>query len=343
MSAHVSLPQSNPADLILQVGSGYIASISLNVAVELNIPDLLAAGPRPIRDLAAQTAANEDALYRVLRVLATVGIFTESAPRTFANTPASETLRANVPGSLRDLIHWWCDPMHFRTYADLLHSVRTGQPCFDKVFGEPIFDYFPKDPRESEMFNRAMISFSSIEVPAALEVYDFSGIGTLADIGGGHGHVLCAILQKYPAMRGILSDLGHVLEGSRECIRRHGVESRVTVTTADFFKSVPSGGDAYLLKHIIHDWDDPRAELILRNIHTAMGASKGKVILIEMVLTPGNHPHPGKFLDIEMLTMVSGRERTEEDFRALFARAGFRLTRIVPTKSPACVIEAEKV
>ncbi len=335
--------QPNPADLVLQVGAGYIASISLNVAVELGIPDLLAGGPRPIRDLAAQARVNEDALFRVLRLLASLGVFTESAPRTFANTPASETLRAGVPGSVRDLIRFWCDPFHFRIYAELMHSVRTGQPCADKVLGMPVFDYFGNDPRESEIFNRAMTSFSAIEVPAALEVYDFSGIGTLVDIAGGHGHMLCAILRTYPRMRGILTDLSHVLEGAAESIRRHGVESRVTVTACDFFKSAPPGGDAYIMKHIIHDWDDDKAGLILRNIHAALGAQQGKVILLEMLLTPGNDPHPAKFLDIEMLALPRGRERTAEEFAALFARAGFRLTRIVPTRSPISVIEADKV
>jgi len=343
-SAAPSTPhQPTPADHVLQVGAGYIASIALNVAIELNVADLLAAGPRGVAELARESKTNEDGLYRILRVLASVGIFTESAPRTFSNTPASDAVRAGVPGSMRDLLRWWCDPFHFRIYAELMHSVRTGTPCADKVLGMPAFDYFPTDPRESEMFNNAMTSFSAVEVPAALEVYDFSGIGTLVDIAGGHGYMICAILQKYPQMRGIVTDLEHVVRGAATTARSLGVESRLTTQSCDFFKTAPAGGDAYIMKHIIHDWDDARSLTILRNIHTAMGEKKGKVILLEMVMAPGNDPHPAKFLDIEMLTVVTGRERTEAEFASLFDRAGFRMTRIVPTKSPVCVIEAVKV
>lgn len=347
MSAPASTPQAkpaqpNPAEQILQVGSGYLASISLNIAIQLNIADLLTAGPRPVADLARETHAQEDALYRVLRALASTGIFAESAPHTFANTPASDLLRTGVEGSLRDALAWWCDPYHFRIYAEFAHSVRTGQPCGDKVLGMPIFDYFPTDPAWSDVFNRAMVSFSAITVPAVLEAYDFSGIGTLVDVAGGHGQVICAVFKKYPQMRGILTDLDHVLAGAAHCIRDHNLEDRVSLQTCDFFKSVPAGGDAYILKHILHDWDDHRALTILRNIYAAMGEKKGKVILIEAVMPEGNDPHLVKFLDLEMLALPGGRERTEAEYAALFERAGFRLTRIVPTKSPMSVIEAVK-
>jgi hypothetical protein len=343
MSAPATQPQPNPADRVLQVSAGYIASIALNAAVELNVADLLAGVPRPVADLAHECGANEDALYRVLRLLASHGIFTETAPRTFAHTPASEMLRSGAKGSLRELTRWWCDPFHFRIYAEFMHSVRTGRTCVEKVTGGvPIFDYFPTDKHESEVFNAAMTSFSRIEVPAALEAYDFSGIGVLVDVAGGHGQMICEILKKYPQMRGILTDLDHVIAGAAQCIRQHGMEDRVALQTCDFFHSVPIGGDAYVLKHIIHDWDDHRALTILRNIFNAMGNKKGKVILLEMVMNTGNEPHPVKFLDLEMLAVASGRERTEAEFAELFARAGFRLTRVVPTKSPICVIEAVK-
>jgi hypothetical protein len=332
--------QPAPADQVLQVSAGYIASIALNAVIELDIADKIAGGARPVTELARESGANEDALYRILRLLASLGIFTEAVPRAFAHTPASEMLRSGAKGSLRDLVRWWCDPFHFRIYAEFMHSVRTGHPCAEKITGVPVFEYFPKDPRESEIFNNAMTSFSAVEVPAALEVYDFTGIELLVDVAGGHGQMICAILEKYPDMRGILTDLDHVLAGAAHAIRQRGMEDRCALQTCDFFHSVPAGGDAYILKHIIHDWDEPRALAILRNIYTAMGAKKGKVILLEMVMAPGNQPHPAKFLDIEMLAMVSGRERTEQEFRDLLARAGFRMTRVVPTKSPVCVIEA---
>lgn len=343
-----ALPQpANPAEPIFQAAFGFMTSICLNTAVELGIPDLLAAGPRPVSELARETKTNEDALYRTLRLLASVGIFTEiaprpdaSGPRTFAHTPASDTLRADAPNSTRAMARFIGDAFHFRAYAEYLYSVRTGRPCVDVVVGMPVFDYFATDKRESEIFNAAMVAVSSQVVPAALEAYDFTGISTLVDVAGGHGSVICPILQKYPQMRGILTDLVHVLESATEVISRHGVESRLERIACDFFKSVPADGDAYLMKNIIHDWDDEKCLVILGNIRQAMGATQGKVILLETVIISGNEPHLGKFFDIEMLAMPGGRERTEEEFRALFDRAGFRLTRVVPTKSPMSVIEA---
>ncbi len=334
--------QPNPAERVMQVTTGFLGTVALNAAVEINIPDLLAGGPRPVSELARATATNEDALYRTLRAVASLGIFTESEPRKFANTPESELLRAGAPGSLRDMVRWFGDPFHFRIFAEYMHSVKTGKPCFDKVMGKPIFEYFPSDPRESEMFNNAMTSFSAAVIPAVLEAYDFSGIRLLVDVAGGHGQILFSVLKEYPQMRGILSDLPHVLEGARPRLRELGLESRCRLETCDFFKSVPAGGDAYIMKHIIHDWDDDRALTILRNIHQAAGGAQARVILLEGVISPGNESHFGKFLDLEMLALPSGRERTEDEFRALFDRAGFRLTRVVQTPTPMCVIEAEK-
>ncbi|MDX1388290.1 MAG: methyltransferase [Acidobacteriota bacterium] len=333
----------DPSQVVFQVAFGYMASITLNVAVDLRIADLLRNGPRPVAELAKQSSANEDALYRALRLLASLGIFKEGPGRTFENTPASETLCARGHDSVHDLIRWICDPFHFRAYAELEHSVRTGEPCFDKVFGKPIFEYMPNDPRESEIFNAAMTSFSAAVTPPALEAYEFDGIDVLVDVAGGHGEVLCSVLEKYPKMQGVLADLEHVLEGAGEVIGKHGVGDRVRREVIDFFESVPPGGDAYIMKHIIHDWDDDRARLILTNIREAMGDKKGKVILLESVITPGNEPDFGKFIDIEMLAFPGGKERTEEEFRGLFDSAGFRLTRVVETESPLSVVEAVRV
>ena len=335
-----SKQQPSLVEQIMQVGSGYLASISLNIAVRLEIADRLVAGPRPVADLARETRTNDDALYRMLRLLAAVGVFTESAPRTFANTPASDVLRADAPESCRDMLLWWCDPLHFRIYAELEHSIRTGETCVEKVLGMPIFDYFATDPRESEIFNNAMTSFSAQTVPAVVEAYDFGGIGTLIDVAGGHGSVIGAVLERYPAMRGILCDLEHVVAGAGPTLGRFGVQDRCRTEVCNFFESVPTGGDAYIMKHIIHDWNDEKALAILRNIAAALGTKKGKVILIEAVVASGNEPHMAKFIDIEMLALPGGRERTEEEFRRLFERAGFRLTRVVPTKGPLCVVEA---
>jgi len=326
------------AQHIMQLSTGYIASTCVYLAVKLRIPDLLAAAPRPVSDLARERGVNEDALYRVMRTLVSLGVFEEKAPRTFANTLTSTILRTETPGSMYDMALWMSDPFHFQVYANALHSLRTGQPAVEQTVGVPVFEYFPKHPEESEIFNNAMTMFSAMVIPAVLEVFDFSGIGTLVDVAGGHGRLLTSILQKYPSMRGVLFDLEHVLAGARAAIDSLGLSDRCRAVSGDFFKAVPSGGDAYIMKHIIHDWDDERAATILKNIRSAMNPG-GRLILLESVVAPGNQPDFAKLIDLEMLLMPGGRERTEQEFRELFARAGFELTRITPTKSPLSVIE----
>jgi len=236
---------------------------------------------------------------------------------------------------------WISSPFHFRVYSNALESVRTGRPAVEATVGMPVFEYFARDHELSEIFNNAMTSFSAMLVPAVLEAYDFSGIKVLVDVAGGHGGVLTGILQKYPAMRGILTDIDHVIAGAHSNIAAQNLQDRVETVVADFFKTVPAGGDAYIMKHIIHDWDDERASVILRNIRVALGENRqGRVILLEAVIQPGSAPDPGKLMDLEMLMMPGGRERTADEFAALFAGSGFRMTRIVPTRSSLNVIEA---
>jgi hypothetical protein len=323
-----------------QAALGYIVSAALNVALELGIADLLGNGPRSTVDLARDAGVQEDGLYRVLRALASAGIFEERENRTFALNTPGQMLRKG-PASLHDLGLWMTDPFHFRVYAETLHSVKTGRPAAEKVTGMPVFEYFAREPRLSAVFNNAMTSWSGPTVAAALKAYDFSGIQTLVDVAGGHGHVLTSILRQYPSMRGVLFDLEHVIEGAAPLLASSGVADRVTTATGDFFEAVPPGGDAYIMKNIIHDWDDDRALPILMNIrNTFDGRSDGRVILLEAVIPPGNRPDFGKLIDLEMLLMPGGRERTAEEFASLFERAGFMLARIVPTESPLSVIEA---
>ena len=241
-----------------------------------------------------------------------------------------------------DMVLWMADPFHLRVYADAMHTTMTGQPAAEKTVGMKVFEYFPTDPALSERFNNAMTALSATVIAAALEAYDFSGVGTLVDIAGGHGQVLTSILQAYPSMRGVLTDLPHVLAGAEHRIRELGLADRIRTEPIDFFKAVPAGGDAYMMKHIIHDWDDPEALTILGNIRKVIPAN-GRVVLLESVLPPGNAPDFGKVIDIEMMLMPGGRERTEEEFRSLFERAGFRLARIVPTSAPLWVVEARPV
>lgn len=329
---------------VLQFSSGYIISIALNNVVKLGIPDLLAGGAKTAGALAREVQVDEDALYRVLRALSSVGIFEEDEMQRFRLTTVSGLLRTDVEGSMAPLVSWFCDPFHFNTYAELQHSVRTGQPAIEKVYGVPVFEYFPRDPALSNVFNQAMTTFSAAVIPAVLGAYDFSGINVLVDVAGGHGHVLTSILKQYPGMRGLLVDLDHVVAGAAPLIAQQGVTERCDTGVVDFFAKIPAGGDAYIMKHIIHDWNDEKASIILRHVRTALeGQANGRLILLEAIVAPANQPDFAKLLDLEMLALPGGRERTEAEFRVLLRQGGFELTRVVPTASPVSVIEARPI
>jgi SAM-dependent methyltransferase len=247
-------------------------------------------------------------------------------------TPTAEPLRSDVPNSLRDVAIFWGEDWHWEVWGKILYSVRTGKTAWAQMHGDDVFEYFERNPEAGAIFNRAMSSFSGLATKAVVEAYDFSDIETLIDIAGGHGRLLAGVLEAYPSMRGVLFDLPHVIEGARRV-------SRCEYVSGDFFASVPSGGDAYIMKHIIHDWDDDRALKILRNIREAMNPD-GRVLLVEAVIASGNNQDFGKLLDLEMLVSPGGKERTATEYEELFTRAGLRLTRIVPTQSPYSVIEA---
>ena len=331
---------TDPAQQVLGVATGYMASAALNVALELAIPDHLKEGPRTSADLAAATGAHEGALHRILRLLTSLGLFEQVAARTYALTPASTLLCKGVPGSMSAMARFLPDPTHLRIYADLMESVMTGKPAAEKALGMPVFEYFAKNPEYSEVFNDAMTALSAPVAGAAIDVFDFSRFGLIVDVAGGHGEVLMSILKACPDTRGVLAELGHVVEGARARIQSAGLADRCEAVECDFFEAVPAGADAYVMKHIIHDWDDDRALLILENINKAMGAKRGTVVLLESVIPDGPAPDFGKFIDIEMLALPGGMERTADEFRALFDQAGFELKNIVATASPLSVVEA---
>ena len=330
----------NPVEQIMQVTTGYIASSALYVAMNLDIPDHLAKGPKSAEQLAKETGAKSDALNRVLRLLASLGLFEQVKPGTYGLTPASQMLRKDAPNSMRGMALFLPDPMHLRIYANLMHSVTTGEPAGEKTVGMPLFEYFAQNPDYSAIFNDAMTALSAPVAGAAVEAYDFGRFGTIVDVAGGHGEVLMTILKAFPNTKGVLAEVGHVVEGARPRIAAAGLGERCEAVDCDFFKSVPAGGDAYVMKHIIHDWDDERASRILNNIREAMGDKKGTVVLLESVVPSGPEPDLGKFIDIEMLALPGGKERTKEEFRDLFDHCGFELTKVVPTKSPLSVVEA---
>jgi len=329
-----------PQAILLQMTMSAMIAQAIGVAARLGIADVLKDGARSTAEIAAATGTHEGSIYRILRTLASTGVFSETEGKQFRNTPLSDVIRTDVPGSMKNMAAFMAEPWHFAVLANLLHSARTGETAFQKTFGEGIFEWFAKHDAESELFNKAMTDMSSFAAPGIVQSYDFSGIKVLADIAGGHGFLLSQILKANSGLKGILFDLDHVIAGAGAMLGGQGVAGRVETTSGDFFKEVPSA-DAYIMKHIIHDWDDERAIVIMKNIHRAM-TGNGKLLLAEMVVPPGNEPHASKVLDLEMLTLPGGVERTESEFADLFAAAGFRLNRVVPTPSPFSVIEAVK-
>ena len=343
VSATAQQAGPRPAEQLLQYATGYMVSSALYGVTALAIPDLLKAGAKNVAELATSTGTHEDSLYRVMRALASIGVFEENPARTFSLTAVSEPLCAGRPDSMRDMTLWLADPFHLEVYGQVSHALRTGETVPEKLYGLPCFDYLAKNKAVGDRFNNAMTGFSATAIAAALEAYDFGWLEgmTLVDVAGGHGMVLTEILKKYPGVRGVLFDLEHVVSGAAARIESQGLAGRCATAHGDFFQAVPEG-DAYIMKHIIHDWDDARAATILKNIHGAARPG-ARLVLLEAVLAPGNAPHFAKWTDIEMLLLPGGRERTEQEYRTLLESNGFRLTRVVPSKSLLSVVEAVRM
>ncbi len=308
---------------------------AIYVAAELGIADFLVQGPRTADELARLTHAHSDGLYRVLRALASIGIFSEDAEQRFSLTPLAECLRSDTPNSLR-FFAIMMGTEFYQSWGHLLHSAQTGEPGFQKRYGTPFFQYMTEHPERHAIYDAAMMVHGIAETEPMLNAYDFSAFRTVADIGGGNGRMLAALLQRHPAVHGILFDLPPVAERARPGLAELGLSDRCEVVGGDFFSSVPAA-DAYILRHIVHDWQDDRAATILRNCRKAMNPG-GRVLLVETVIPPLNEPCFGKWLDLMML-IVDGRERTKEQYERLFAHAGLRLSRIVPTAHEVSIIE----
>jgi hypothetical protein len=343
MTEHVQPTKADalPANAILmQMLFGAQMQRSICVAAKLGIADLLTE-PKTATELAAETNTHAPSVYRLLRTLASMGIFTENAAGKFELTPLAALLREDAPNSMRDFTIMMGEDWIWRAWGELMYSVKTGGVAHDKIQGMNSFEFFAQNEEAGRVFNRAMTNLSLSVIPAVVEAYDFSGIGKLVDIAGGHGLLLTGILKANPQVQGILFDLLFVIEGAGEWLEKEGIRHRVELAAGDFFQTVPAGADAYMMKHIIHDWDDEHSINILRSIHSAMNIN-GKVLIIEMVIPEGNEPSPSKALDILMLVMEGGKERTKDEYRGLLEASGFRLTRIIPTKSPYSVIEGER-
>jgi hypothetical protein len=326
----------NAAAALVHFAMGGIVSRIVYVAAKLGVADQLAAGPRTPTEIAPAIGAHAPTLYRLMRTLAGFGILSETEDQRFGLTPIGEALKSGTPGHATVVTIG--GPLFAQGFSELEYSVRTGETGFIKATGMNVFEALAQRPDEAALFSDTMVGFHGAEPPAVAAAYDFSTAGTIVDVGGATGNMLAAILTRHPQPKGVLFDMPHVVAGAPALLAQHGVASRVSTTSGNFFESVPSGGDTYILSHIIHDWSEEQCLTILRNVRKAM-SPRAKLLIVEFVLPTGNTPHPGKVLDMVMLALPGGTERTEAEYAALVAKAGFRLNRVMPTASAASIVE----
>jgi hypothetical protein len=315
---------------LFQIAFGYIPAQMIHVAARLRIPDLLGPGERDAAELAERTGTHEPSLRRLLRGLAGFGILSEPAPGRFALAPAGTPLRADVPNSIRPILMAYFDEVIWRSWGNLLHTVRTGQPAFEHTVGTSIFDHFARNPALSPTFNDAMAVGTRAEAPQLVEACDFGRFRTLVDVGGGNGSLVGAALAANPGLQGVVFDSESGTRQTPAVLEALGVADRCRVSSGDFLESVPAGGDAYVLKSILHDWDDERCVTILRNCRRVLPAG-GRVFAIELLLPAAVDAGTAPFAlvsDINLLVTTPGGERTEDGFRELFGAAGLELVRI---------------
>ncbi|MCE7985284.1 MAG: SAM-dependent methyltransferase [Caldilinea sp. CFX5] len=344
-TATVTTHQPSPHEIVLSTALSYLSARALHVAADLGIADHLKDGPRGIDDLASATGAHAPSLYRLLRTLAGQGIFAETTPGHFGLTLAAAVLQRGIPGSVYDAVRmigdmtgdgpWWSAVGHLR------HSVMTGQPGWDYVVDAPFFDYLALNPKAGAWFDRGLANFTIVENAAIAQAYDFSGARRVIDIGGGQGGFLAEILKAFPQVQGVLCDQPQVL-AEPAYLTQDGLLNRCDLVGIDFFQSVPSSGDVYLLKRILHDWNDEHSVQILRNCRAAMH-KEARLLVVDVVLPPGNTFHPGKIMDMLMMALLEGQERSEEEFCALYRQAALQVTRVIPTPSMLSIVEGVAV
>jgi hypothetical protein len=326
-------PEAQVAGILLS----QIVPRLVHVMAVLKLADHLSSGPRSAEELAPLTGTHAPTLHRIMRSLAGVGFLTEDATHRFGLQPLGATLKSGTPSHATALIIGGA--LCTRSLEELLHSAQTGKTSFEHVFGTPLFDWLGAHPDQALLFNHTMVGFHGAEPPAVAAAYDFSVFKTIADVGGSTGNLLATILSHYPGPRGILYDLPHVVAEAPAALKQRGVADRVRIEGGSFFDGVPAGADAIVMSHIIHDWNHEQCQTILSHCRRALPAD-GRLLLVEMVLPEGDVPHPGKLLDILMLTVPGGEERTPSQYSALLEPAGFTMTRVVPTASPVSIVEA---
>lgn len=324
----------NPSQQIMRLGFGFAVSQALRVIIELGIPDLLAVGEQSVDELAAATQSDADALYRVMRLLAPEGVVREVLPRHFELTEVGAVLRSDQSGP-RDFVRM-INSEAYLAFEQLMHSVRTGKPAFDKVFGSPRFDWLSAHPEQAALFQRAMVALGQGSNEAVADACDFKPFTRIVDVGGGHGQLLSAILACNPHLDGVLFDLPSGVAAARQ--GAGGDLPRTEFVAGNFFESVPAG-DVYVIKKVIHDWDDRRAAAILQNCRKAM-LPNGKVFVAETLVPPGDEPNQIKGIDVVMLAVTGGLERTQTQYESLFDAAGLRLQRVIQTRGSISILEA---
>ncbi len=336
-----SPPQQPPAQVMMQLITGYWLSQAVGAAAHLGIADALAAGPRTSEELGQTIGVQPQAVFRLLRLLTSLGVFRQDEHDSFALNPLGETLLSETPGSVRDFAITETAPGHWLPWGRLSDSVRTGKPMARETLGAELFDWYAQNPEEAGFFTAAMGNLSALAAGELVRVYDFTNVEKVIDVGGAHGILLGAVLKANPNASGIIFDLPHVI-GTAENVIDPAVRDRYELVSGDFFESVPPGADLHILKQIVHDWDEERASLLLRNCHDALRPG-GTLLLIEMIVPGDNRPDLAQAMDLNMLVILGGRERTEEEYRSILAASGFRLERVIATHSPFSVIEALRV
>jgi hypothetical protein len=328
-------------DQLMRMISGFQLTQLLYVAAKLNIADHLANGPQAVTQLATVTKSHADALYRVLRALAGFGVFAEEEGRRFRLTPAAALLRTGVPGSMRGAAEARGEDWMWRPWGALLESVRTGKTGFDLVYGKNTFDWFAENPAAARIFDQFQADLTTRSAAAVAATYDFSSARVVVDVGGGNGALLAAILRRHAAPRGILFDLPHVVESAKPAMDAD-ISQRCQFVGGDFFKAVPEGGDIYVIKYILHDWDESRARAILTNCHRALG-NRAKLLVVEDLVCGLNVPCDAKLGDVNMLARTGGRNRTEREYRDVLRAGRFDTVRVLPVSGDLAVIEAVPV
>jgi SAM-dependent methyltransferase len=331
--------KGNPSPpALFEMATAYWLSQAIYVAAKLGIADLLRGGPQSCVVLAVSTGSDASSLFRLMRALSSVGIFAHLGRGRFALSPLAERLQSDIHGSLRAMVIT-IGEIHYQACGSLLHSVQTGSPAFNSVFGASLFDYLEQNVDAADAFHQGMTNVSSMLAYAVLMAYDFAGISSIVDVGGGQGKLLEKILQIAPDITGTVFDTASTIERAEQGIGNDAWSRCCSYVIGDFFSSVPQGADAYLLCGVIHDWDDARAIRILRNCRRAM-AAKGRLLIVDMVVPDTDAVSFSKLLDLNMLAMTGGRERTNAEFHALLDAADYKLTRIIPTIAPQSIIEA---